>query len=99
MVGIYHIALLADADASEFASQMAGAEGALQLTRVTSGFDCQLLERSVLPGGLRRYAWHVTAQLVSGGYDFEQNVERLGSAIENFGGVIGVETYTVTAEQ
>ena len=101
MVGLYHIELLADADEADFDSHMAGdaTAGVLQLTRVTSGFDCQLLKRAGESGGARRYAWHVTAQLVGGGYDFAQNVERLGAAIARFGSVTGVDAYSVMPGQ
>jgi hypothetical protein len=97
MLGAYHIALLPTADEDAFVSHMTGAVfhgGVLQLTRVTSGFSHQLLER---PGELRQYAWQVTVQLVSGGYDFAQNVERLQASIEQFGVVIGVDAYTEIA--
>jgi hypothetical protein len=101
MVGIYHIDLLADADEADFEAHMAGdaVDGVLQLTRVTSGFDCQLLKRAGEPAVARRYAWHVTAQLVGGGYDFAQNVERLGAAIARFGTVAGVDAYSVMPGQ
>ena len=49
------------------------------------------------PGELRQYTWNVTAQLVSGGYDFTQNVQRLQASIEQFGVVIGVDAYTEVA--
>lgn len=97
MLGIYHIALLPTANEDAFVSHMTAEVfdgGVLQLTRVTSGFSHQLLKR---PGELHQYAWHVTAQLVSGGYDFAQNIERLQASIEQFGLVIGVDTYSEIA--
>jgi hypothetical protein len=97
MVGIYHIALLPTADEDAFVSRMTAQVfhgDVLQLTRVTSGFSHQLLKRA---NELRQYAWKVTAQLVSGGYDFAQNVERLQASIEQFGVVIGVDAYTEIA--
>jgi hypothetical protein len=97
MLGVYHIALLTTADEDAFVSHMTGEvfQGdVLQLTRVTSGFSHQLLKR---PGELRQYAWNVTTQLVSGGYDFAQNVQRLQASIEQFGVVIGVDAYTEVA--
>jgi hypothetical protein len=97
MLGIYHIALLPTADEDAFVSHMTAEVfhgDVLQLTRVTSGFSHQLLKR---PSELRQYAWKVTAQLVSGGYDFAQNVERLQASIEQFGVVIGVDAYTEMA--
>jgi hypothetical protein len=111
MVGIYHIALLTTADEDAFvahvtAENFANVEAVLQLTRVTSGFHHQLLKRGEAvnesdrpaPGLPRRYAWHVTVQLVGdAGYSFEQNLERLQDTLEKFGVVIGVETYAVTA--
>jgi hypothetical protein len=98
MLGIYHVALLPSADENAFVSHMREevfGSNVLQLTRVTSGFSHQLLER---PGELRQYAWHVTVTLVSASYDFDQNVERLQASIEKLGLVIGVDTYTVIAE-
>src|SRR4051794_2541121 len=63
MVGIYHIALLTEADEDAFVSHIAsntfGESGVLQLTRVTSGFDFQVLRRSVVAGAIRKYAWRV----------------------------------------
>jgi hypothetical protein len=104
MVGTYHIALLKQADEDAFVSHLSSdtfgsGGGVLQLTRVTSGFDCQVLRRSAVPEGLRQYAWQVTAKLVSGGYDFDQNVERLQAEVEQFGVVIGVDTFAVVADQ
>ena len=104
MVGIYQIALLPDADEDAFVSHMTGedfgaVEGVLQLTRITSGFQHQLLKRSDR-ADLRHYGWHVTALLVGDrGYSFEQNVERLQAGIQKFGLVTGVDTYAVVAEQ
>src|SRR6266542_3993143 len=109
MLGIYHIALLTDAEEDAFVSHVTeenfgNIEGVLQLTRVTSGFDHQLLKRlgavdesgRPAPGELRQYAWHVTANLVGdAGYSFEQNVDRLQANVKNFGVVIGVDTYAV----
>jgi len=113
MLGIYHIALLTDAEEDAFVSHVTeenfgNIEGVLQLTRVTSGFDHQLLKRlgavdesgRPAPGELRQYAWHVTANLVGdAGYSFEQNVDRLQANVKNFGVVIGVDTYAVAAKQ
>ena len=104
MVGMYHIALLTEADEDAFVSHLSSdafgsSGGVLQLTRVTSGFDCQVLRRSATAEGMRQYAWQVTAQLVSGGYDFDENVERLQAEVEEFGVVIGVDAFTVVAEQ
>jgi len=104
MVGMYHIALRAEADEDAFVSHLSSdtfgsGGGVLQLTRVTSGFDCQVLRRSAVAEGFRQYAWQVTAQLVSGGYDFDQNVERLQAEVAQFGVVFGVDTFGVVAEQ
>jgi len=104
MVGMYHIALLTEADEDAFVSHLSSdtfgsSGGVLQLTRVTSGFDCQVLRRSTVAEGMRQYAWQVTAQLVSGGYDFDQNVERLQAEVKEFGVVIGVDAFRVVAEQ
>ena len=104
MVGMYHIALLTEADEDAFVLHLSSdtfgsSGGVLQLTRVTSGFDCQVLRRSAVAEGMRQYAWQVTAQLVSGGYDFDQNVERLQAEVEEFGVVIGVDAFGVVAEQ
>jgi hypothetical protein len=104
MVGMYHIALRTEADEDAFVSHLASdtfgsSGGVLQLTRVTSGFECQVLRRSAVAEGIRQYAWQVTAQLVSGGYDFDQNVARLQAEVEQFGVVIGVDTFTVITEQ
>jgi hypothetical protein len=99
MVGIYHIALLPEADEAAFVTHMEGAEGVLQLTRVTSGFEPRLLRREATTDGLRGYAWHVSAQLVGdAGYSFAQNVPRLAAGIAPFGVVAGVDAYAVVAE-
>ena len=101
---MYHIALRPEADEDAFVSHLSSdtfgsGGGVLQLTRVTSGFDCQVLRRSAAAEGIRQYAWQVTAQLVSGGYDFDQNVERLQAEVDQFGVVFAVDTFTVVAEQ
>ena len=94
LVGIYHIALLPEADEAKFVKQMASAEGLLQATRVTSGFDSRLLRRDATTDGLRAYAWHVTAQLMSDApYSFTQNVPRVAESIAKFGVVAAVDTY------
>lgn len=102
MLGMYQIALLTTADEDAFVSHMTGevfpSHDLLQLTRITSGFSHRLLKR---PGNLRQYVWKVTAHLVtSASYDFTQNVERLQASIEEFGLVIGVDTYSeIAADQ
>lgn len=93
-LGLYDIALLPSADEDAFVAhmRMEGADdrGILQLTRITSGFQLRLLRRAS-----RRYAWLVTAQLVTdAGYDFGQNLERLQADIADFGVVLGVDTLT-----
>ena len=101
MVGIYHITLLTDADERAFVSHMTGEdmEGVLKPTRITSGFDPQLLERPAASGQLRQYAWHVTADLVTdAGYNFDENVEGLQAGIEKFGLVTGIDAYAVVGD-
>jgi hypothetical protein len=97
MLGVYHIALLPAADEDAFVSHMSTEVfhgDVLHSTRVTAGFSHQLLKR---PSELRQYAWNVSAQLVSGDYDFARNVERLQASIEQFGVVIGVDAYSEIA--
>ena len=99
MVGIYHIALLPEADEAKFVKQMESADDVLQRTRVTSGFDPRLLRRDATTDGLRSYAWHVTARLVGeAGYSFTQNVTRLAESIAKFGVVAGVDAYAEVGE-
>ena len=95
MTGIYRIALLPAADEQAFVKHMTDVvfkkPGALQLTRTTSGFDHRLLK---VHGELRQYAWQATVHLMTAAaYDFAQN-ERVQEAINKFGVLIGLETYT-----
>jgi hypothetical protein len=60
MTGVYRIALLPTADEQAFARHMTNVvfekSGAMQLTRITSGFDHHLQ----VHGNLRQYAWQAT---------------------------------------
>lgn len=99
MLGVYHIALLPTADETDFVRHMTAevfpSTDILQLTRITSGFSPRLLKSA---GDLRQFAWKVTVQLVTNaGYEFEQNVERIEGSLQEFGLVIGVDTFTEIA--
>jgi hypothetical protein len=100
-VGRYCFALHADADASAFEALVSSlsAEGVLQLTRVTSGFDERLFEvlRAHDDGGPRhprgQYVWEVTVHLVGGGhrYDFAASADRVQDAVADLATLVSVE--------
>jgi hypothetical protein len=96
MTGVYRIALLPSADEQAFIRHMTSVvfsnSSAMQLTRITSGFNHQLLK---FDGNLRLYGWQATVHLVNdAGYDFAENNKRVQEAIKKFGILIGLETYT-----
>lgn len=93
LLGLYHIALLPTSDEDAFVSHMADAPDP-QLTRVTSSVTHQLLKR---PDGLRRYAWQLNVESMTGAYDFDGNLEPLQDHIKDFGVVFGVDTYAEVA--
>jgi hypothetical protein len=98
MTGIYRFALLSDADEQLFVGHITkNVFPILQLTRITSGFTHTLL---AMKSDLRQYAWIVTVTLVTddGGYDFDQNIERIQKSIAPFGLLVGTETYKNIAE-
>jgi hypothetical protein len=95
MTGIYRIALLPGADERAFVKHMRDVvfknPNALQLTRITRGFEHRLLK---MHGDLRLYAWQATVDLqTDSGYDFAQNAH-VQKSIQEFGVLIGVEAYT-----
>jgi hypothetical protein len=96
MTGMYRISLLPNADAPAFEKQMTDVVfsdvSALQLTRITQGFDHRLLRRQ---GEFREYVWHVTVDLVTDhGYDFAENIERVQAHVANWGVVTGLDVFT-----
>ena len=95
MTGVYRIALLPSADEQAFVKHMTDVvfknPNALQLTRITRGFEHQLLK---IQGDLRQYAWQAQVDLqTDAGYDFAQN-SRVQESIKDFGVLIGIEAYT-----
>lgn len=96
MTGLYHIALLPNADEQAFTTHMIDVVftnvAALQATRITTGVDHQLLKAE---GAFRRYAWQATVSLMTDkGYDFLQNVERVQQSVKEFGLVVGLDVST-----
>ena len=96
MKGIYRIALLPGTDESAFVKHMTDTvftnPSAVQLTRITRGITHQLLKGR---SEFREYAWFVIVDLMTDhGYDFAQNVERMGKAIDGMAVVIGLDVYT-----
>ena len=97
MTGIYRIALLSDVDEQLFVGHITkNVFPILQPTRITSGFAHTLL---AMKSDLRQFAWIVTVTLVTdGGYDFDQNIERIQKSIASYGVLVGTETYKNIAE-
>jgi hypothetical protein len=96
MTGLYHIVLLPGADEQAFVRHMTDvvfkSTSVLQLTRITSGFDHQLLKST---GDFRSFAWQATVRLVTDhGYDFLQNIERVQKSVADFGLLTRVDVYT-----
>lgn len=92
VTGIYRIALLPEADEKLFVDHMVkNVFNVLQLTRITKSFTHALL---AMKSDFRQCAWIVTVDLVTDhGYNFEENNERIQTAIAEFGLLIGTETY------
>lgn len=96
MTGMYRIALTPGADEQAFVRHMTDvvfkAPDALQLTRITRGFEHRLLK---MQGDWRQYVWQATVDLMTEtGYNFAQQ-PRVQESIKDFGVLIGVEAYTV----
>lgn len=96
MTGIYRIALLPATDESAFVKHMTDTvftnRSALQATRITQSIAHQLLKGR---SEFREYAWLVIVDLVTDhGYDFAQNIERIGKAFDGMAAVIGLDVYT-----
>jgi hypothetical protein len=92
---MYRIALLPRANEQAFVKHMTKVvfqnPSALQLTRITRGFQHQLLKAQ---GDLRQYVWQATVDLqTDAGYDFAQH-SRVQESIGRFGVLVGVEAYT-----
>lgn len=95
MTGMYRIALLPRANEQAFVKHMTNVvfknPSALQLTRITRGFQHQLLK---VQGDLQQYVWQATVDLqTDAGYDFAQ-LSRVQESIKRFGVLIGVDVYT-----
>jgi hypothetical protein len=96
MTGMYRISLLPGADDQAFEKRMTEVvfnDGtALQLTRITQGFEHRLLRGH---GLFRQYLWQVTVDLVTDKpYDFAENVEKVQAHVGSWGVVNGLEVYT-----
>jgi hypothetical protein len=109
MTGLFRFALLPDVEPATFESHLRDEvfddPGALQLTRVTHGFEHRLLLArthrsgdvgldSPVPG--TQYVWEATVSLqTDAGYDFAENAERVQERVAGLALLIGVESYVV----
>jgi hypothetical protein len=98
MMGVYRIELEDGAAEDRFVSHMKETVfqtvGALQLTRVTSGFDHELLKVDASP---RQYAWFAKAHLVGDHkYDFHQ-WKAVQEHVKDYGKLVAIESYTLAA--
>ena len=93
--GLYRFELLPSADPEAFERHMQSvvfkSMNILQLTRVTGGFDHQLLQ-----GPRQQYVWLTGANLVNDAdvYDFDQNAERIREAVKEFAVLTDIESFT-----
>src|SRR5690349_10207563 len=98
MMGVYRIELQDGAAEERFVAHMRDSvfqkSGALQLTRVTSGFDHELLRVEASP---RHYAWFAKVHLVGDHkYDFNQ-WEAVQQHVKEYGTLVSIESYTLAA--
>ena len=96
MTGMYHIALLEEADEQAFVKNMTEVvfknPGALQATRITQSIAHQLLKKR---SDLRQYVWQVTVHLITDReYDFAENLKRVQQHVQGSGLVIALDVYT-----
>lgn len=95
MTGMFTISLLPGADEETFEKQMTEVVftdvSALQLTRITRGFEHRLL-RGRTP--FREYVWHVTVDLVTNReYDFAEDLESVQAQVADWGVLTGLDVY------
>ena len=101
----YHLVLHPGSDAGAFEALFAddGLKGALQSTRITSGFDTRLLratDDTAEPDGDpaseagRRYVWEVNVTLMtSAGYRFARNIRGLQEGVAELATVYRLDTF------
>jgi hypothetical protein len=99
-IGNYRLVLHPNADPAALESQLAGHDTGfqLQLTRITTSVDHRLLRRTE-PGPdhqlSREYVLQVSVQLMASDvrYDFDENLERIQSAVRDRATVLGVDVF------
>jgi hypothetical protein len=107
MTGLFRFAVHPGVDAAAFEQHMAELfteADALQLTRITTGFDHKLLAvtyrtpgspEPITPVPGRQYIWKVEVNLhTDSGYDFHANAERVQERVADFATLIALEAYT-----
>lgn len=106
MTGHYRLALHPGADADAFEQHLIAnvftSPQAVQATRITSGFDNQLLRTASRlntaetpdPSLAPQYVWSMTINLVTdAGYDFDRNAPAIQELVAQHATLIGVEAF------
>lgn len=91
MTGQFHFALVPGGDEKAFIDVLhKDVFGALQPTRITSGFD-HVLMKGPAP---RQYVWQARVDLMTdAGYDFAENVPSVQELVKKYAVLIGVDTF------